>query len=420
MDIEAHSQEPIINTVEVVNGAQFRDAVLSRRVQPLLTATTLYELYERLDPVAHSLSVLGDVRYRLDTVESSTNVVPRAVKTQVILSNTQPVSPTVFQFVSNNDIAGLSGQQIFHNRLGFGEQVELAGRVYSNPAALGSGSVTTSVPMPLGASKLAVQGFFFNQDRPWGGYALASHGLSAKITSNLSKSLTADLGIEAVSRHVHSMGDAASDTVRAAAGANSVKVSALAGLQHIGSNYKLNAVTEFAGKPGDSAYTKIFGSFNVFEKLCKSGALVADFGVSAGFMKGEARIFDNFVLGGVKDVYGVALNSMGPKDGQDFIGGQAFYQGRGTLTAKVPGKPFSPLRLTALLSTGSLQSNCGKTFQDNLNNLAKSSPVVSAAVGLTYNTDAATCEMLYVVPLKTNHGDVTREGFHLGVQLTFA
>ncbi|KAK5740689.1 hypothetical protein LTR17_004494 [Elasticomyces elasticus] len=259
-------------------------------------------------------------------------------------------------------------------------------------------------------------------------------------------------------RQVTGLAEKASPTVRADAG-DSFKSS----LSHTWTNdtrdlpmlpsrgYLLKTVTELAGF-GPLAGDVGFGKFQ-FESQAAVPVPIpgipGDSGVSftAGLRGGllypltpgapsqhmQSRLNDRFQLGGPSDVRGFRLSGLGPRDGQDAVGGDVFAAGGASLLMPLPrvGKD-TPLRLQAFINGGRLLAlKSGESGSNvdgaaatgsvmaTLGELTKELPSAAAGVGLVYAHPAARFELNFSLPLVVRKGEEGRKGLSFGVGIDF-
>lgn len=162
----------------------------------------------------------------------------------------------------------------------------------------------------------------------------------------------------------------------------------------------------------------------------------------------QSRVNDRFFLGGPTDVRGFRYSGLGPRDGNDSVGGDIFAAGGVGLLMPFPrvGKD-KPLRLQAFINGGRLlalqdvpgrssdekssgdSSNnlgAGMTSQDVANSvrgtlaeLGNGLPSMAAGIGLVYALPVARFELNFSLPLVMRRGEEARKGLSLGVGLTF-
>ncbi|KAK5108355.1 hypothetical protein LTR62_008385 [Meristemomyces frigidus] len=218
------------------------------------------------------------------------------------------------------------------------------------------------------------------------------------------------------------------------------------------SGYLLKTVTELAGLGplrGDVAFGKFQFDSQAAIPIPIPG-LEGDSGVSftAGLRGGimyplapggqlqstNSRINDRFQLGGPTDVRGFRLAGLGPRDGQDALGGDVFAAGGASLLLPLPrvGKE-TPLRLQAFINGGRLlalkdsgSDGSGRSLNQSdgdlmgtIGKLTKELPSAAAGVGLVYAHPAARFELNFSLPLVVRKGEEGRKGLSFGVGIDF-
>lgn len=141
----------------------------------------------------------------------------------------------------------------------------------------------------------------------------------------------------------------------------------------------------------------------------------------------QSRLNDRFQLGGPTDVRGFRLAGLGPRDGQDAVGGEVFTAGGASLLFPLPrvGKE-TPLRLQAFVNGGRLltlkESPSGSAVDgvtSTLSELTKQLPSAAAGLGLVYAHPAARFEVNFSLPLVIRKGEEGRKGISFGVGIEF-
>ncbi|KAF2718188.1 hypothetical protein K431DRAFT_253950 [Polychaeton citri CBS 116435] len=149
----------------------------------------------------------------------------------------------------------------------------------------------------------------------------------------------------------------------------------------------------------------------------------------------QSRINDRFQLGGPTDVRGFRLSGLGPRDGQDAVGGDVYAAGGASLLLPLPrlGKE-TPLRFQAFVNAGRLlalkdvrqdkeqpmtSSEVKNSVSRTVNELTNGLPSCAAGVGLVYAHPAARFELNFSLPLVLRKGEEGRKGVSFGVGLSF-
>ncbi|KAI9845039.1 MAG: hypothetical protein M1838_001919 [Thelocarpon superellum] len=146
-----------------------------------------------------------------------------------------------------------------------------------------------------------------------------------------------------------------------------------------------------------------------------------------------SHINDRFLLGGPTDVRGFRISGLGPRDGQDSVGGDVYAAGSANLLFPLPRvSPDSPLRLQAFVNGGRLLAldapakegkldgeAVQKSASSTVAELANGLPSMSAGVGLVYAHPVARFELNFSLPLVIRQGEEGRKGLQFGVGINF-
>lgn len=151
-------------------------------------------------------------------------------------------------------------------------------------------------------------------------------------------------------------------------------------------------------------------------------------------------INDRFQLGGPTDVRGFKIGGLGPRDGNDSVGGDAFAAGSVNLLLPFPrAGADSPLRLQLFANGGRLvalehkasareKESKGlamspkavrKGMTRTLGELVNGLPSVAAGFGLVYAHPVARFELNFSLPLVMRRGEQGRKGLSVGVGINF-
>lgn len=136
-----------------------------------------------------------------------------------------------------------------------------------------------------------------------------------------------------------------------------------------------------------------------------------------------SRINDRFQLGGPTDVRGFRLGGLGPRDGNDAVGGDLYAAGSANLLMPLPrAGPEKPFRFQFFLNGGRLlalkQSGSEKDGMDaasvrqsvssTIAELGNGLPSMAAGFGLVYGHPVARFELNFSLPLVVRKGGTSR------------
>lgn len=256
-----------------------------------------------------------------------------------------------------------------------------------------------------------------------------------------------DISYSYIIRNLVNLSENASPTVRLSAG-ETIK-SALTHtmtidtrdhplLPHFGSFFK--AVGELAGLGTGVSHLKYEVDFQTAQTVAATTKFPVTFtgGVRAGLLYPLAPSLlststekdaqpsllpDRFQQGGPTTVRGFRENGLGPRDGNDSIGGDAYVTAGASALFPLPnvGKE-RPVRFQAWVNSGRLvalqQPGLGG-IQDAVKEMADGIMSTSAGVGLVYAHPAARFELNVGLPLVLRKGEKARKGLQFGVGLSF-
>lgn len=159
--------------------------------------------------------------------------------------------------------------------------------------------------------------------------------------------------------------------------------------------------------------------------------------------KGEvipSLINDRFQLGGPTDVRGFKIGGLGPRDGNDSVGGDVFAAGSVNMLFPLPRTGVdSPLRFQIFanggrlipleskkgareteskglaMTGGQVRNGMVRAFSELTNGL----PSVAAGFGLVYAHPVARFELNFSLPLVIRRGEQARKGLSVGVGINF-
>ncbi|KAK0492788.1 surface antigen-domain-containing protein [Armillaria luteobubalina] len=177
---------------------------------------------------------------------------------------------------------------------------------------------------------------------------------------------------------------------------------------------------EVAGLGGDASFYKAEADTQVSRSLLSG--VSASFALRSGLMFGISRptIFsDRFQLGGPMSVRAFKPNGLGPRDGQDSLGGDMYWSAGVSVVSNLPLKPDWPLKTHAWINAGRLDNmDKSRSVMENVKD-AITRPSISAGVGLIYRFDPVRVEVNFGLPLVANKSDGLRRGIQVGIGLEF-
>ena len=298
--------------------------------------------------------------------------------------------------------------------------------------------------------------------KPWASHEEVLRGGSTRLLWQTSPGHRHEFAYSGFWRQVTALAEKASPTVRTDAG-DSFKSS----LTHTWSNdtrdipmlpsrgYLFKTVSELAGVgplKGDVAFGKfemdsqaavpiplpgIKGETGISFTAGLRGGLLYPLSLYGESSPTQSTINDRFQLGGPTDVRGFRLSGLGPRDGQDAVGGDVYAAGGASLLLPLPrvGKD-TPLRFQAFINGGRLlalkdarqgeardqpmsSGDVAGSVTQAVTDLASALPSCAAGFGLVYAHPAARFEVNFSLPLVIRKGEEGRKGVSFGVGLSF-
>ncbi|KAL8710196.1 MAG: hypothetical protein Q9225_007327 [Loekoesia sp. 1 TL-2023] len=144
-----------------------------------------------------------------------------------------------------------------------------------------------------------------------------------------------------------------------------------------------------------------------------------------------SRINDRFQLGGPTDVRGFRLGGLGPRDGDDAVGGDVYAAGSANLLMPLPRLgPEKPFRIQAFINGGRLlalkqaekkdmdPASVSQSVSSTIAELGNGLPSVAAGIGLVYGHPVARFELNFSLPLVIRKGEDARKGLQFGLGIS--
>lgn len=359
------------------------------------------------------------------------------------------------------------GSLLLRNVLGGAEMLSLNAKTGTRTRSAYSADLSAPV-MSDPDKTITLEGIATATDKPWASHEEAVKGGALRYTWIDSQRDKYSVEYGAAWRQVTGLGAGASPSVRGDAG-DSIKSAIKTTFyrerrdnpQLPQSGYMVRSSWELAGVGplrGDVAFSKndveVGGALPIPLPGVEGRTGIS---VGGGFRMGllmpmapgfnqsanalPSRINDRFQLGGPTDVRGFKLGGIGPHDGQDSVGGDAFAAGSVNMLLPLPYKgPDSSLRfqlfanggrLVALKDTrgGSRGEKAGSASLDSravhegmlsaVKDLFNGVPSMAAGVGLVYAHPVARFELNFSLPLVLRRGELGTKGLQLGVGINF-
>lgn len=358
------------------------------------------------------------------------------------------------------------GSLLWRNMFGGAEMLSLNARTGTRTRSAYSANLSAPV-LSNPDMRISLEGLASAVEKPWASHEEVVKGGSLRYTWLNAQRDTYAVEYSGAWRQITGLGAGASRTVRGDAG-DSIKSAIKTTFyrerrdnpQLPQSGYMVRSDWELAGigpLGGDVAFSKsnleVGGAIPVpFPGVSGRTGISIGGGLRMGMLwpmaqgfdiGGKAlpsRINDRFQLGGPTDVRGFKLGGLGPHDGQDAVGGDAFVAGSVNMLLPVPYKgPDSGLRFQLFANGGRLvalrdkgkgrESTSGpggldaKTVRDGMlgavGDLVSGVPSMAAGVGLVYAHPVARFELNFSLPLVLRRGEIGTKGLQLGVGINF-
>lgn len=455
-----------VQSVEVQGASQLRTSFLRAQTADIFDQQhTLPSLLSALEASALRLNRLGiykDAKFSIELADSLPGTEagktlaagkPLDLKATLSGSRTCP-TPISIKTIVQDDLAGVSAIGAFTNLFGGAEKLTVSVAQDTSAVsarALKNWYVDLSAPIQANPDLQAhFAAFGQNKDNFWASHRSALQGVTAKVVNASAQYPGSffEAGIEAVQRSVTSVGDDASESVKALDQTENNKASIFTRVAvdrrdnpiYPTTGYTFDLQSELAGVIGgnalksDVSHLKSVGTASIHKSLDpKNNNLVFSASVGSGLLwtynnNRTSSIHDRFFLGGKASglnafLYGYKANALGPQDGSDRVGGDAFTLGNISLTGKLPHlastHPLSPLRFLVFFSGASLSSVTSETssFKEAL--LGSTEPSTCAGAGLLYKAYGADLELVYGVPLHSSRPEDnwTKRGVQVSVGL---
>ncbi|KAI1432532.1 outer membrane protein, OMP85 family [Xylaria sp. CBS 124048] len=313
--------------------------------------------------------------------------------------------------------------------------------------------------------RLSIDGLASSTHKPWASHEEVLKGSGLKLNWARENGDRFQLGYSGTWRQLTGLSATASPTIRGDAG-DSVKSAISYSFQRERrdnpmlpqNGYMIKSTTELAGwgfLGGDVGFSKTeieaTGAIPVpIPGLKGPSGISIGCGLRAGLLYPlplsfgldgalPSRVNDRFTLGGPTDVRGFSLGGLGPRDGTDALGGDAFIASGVNMLIPFPRtSPDSPFRIqlfanggrsVAMKNTGKRRdaaSGQGMTAASVLDGMLSATkeagtglPSISAGFGVVYAHSVARFELNFSLPLVTRMGEESRKGLQVGIGINF-
>ncbi|KAF9041211.1 surface antigen-domain-containing protein [Panaeolus papilionaceus] len=261
----------------------------------------------------------------------------------------------------------------------------------------------------------------------------AIKGVRAVIRNATPGGVSHELAYDAVLRHIHRLTSGASIGIRTQAGP-SLKSSLSHTLLYDTRDDKITGTrgvyfklfNELAGLgPLGGDERARFWKSEVEGAVSRSIGRGVALGVTAkaGYLhsfanEGTTLFSDRFQLGGPTSVRGFKMNGMGPRSGEDSLGGEVYYSAGLSVVGDIPTKEHWPVKLHGWMNAGRLDT-IGPGAPKPTPKSLLTQPSISAGLGLIYRFDPIRVEVNFGVPLAMSRGEAGRRGVQVGMGLEF-
>ncbi|KAI9839797.1 MAG: hypothetical protein M1837_001996 [Sclerophora amabilis] len=465
--IDSNSTLPVtISSIHVLGASHTRKGFLERIFNPLLDANQHgpYTLSEALKEISASANKL----HKFDIFHAPISLfIDKTDPTEV---SSTPTDFSVFLSVreksrlllkTGTDLGNAEGSAygnlLWRNVFGGAESLNINGSLGTRTRSAYSVGFDTPI-LSNPDLRWEIGGLASSTQKTWAGHEEVLKGAGSKIRWTSSRGSRHELGYSGLWRQITGLAEKASPTVRADAGDSFKSSVAHTWISDRRDNpllpskgYIMKTVSEIAGKgplKGDVAFWKsevesqaslpipipgIKGESGVTFTSGLRAGLLYPLTLSGQTQPEQSCINDRFQLGGPTDVRGFRLSGLGPRDGQDAVGGDIFAAGGASLLVPVPRVGADkPLRFQAFVNGGRLlalkdAATTGKTDSQTIKDsvistiaeLGNGLPSSAAGFGLVYAHPVARFELNFSLPLVVRKGEEGRKGLSFGVGINF-
>ncbi|KAK4055453.1 hypothetical protein OIO90_003291 [Microbotryomycetes sp. JL221] len=430
-----------LHAVRVVGAKSTRQGFLSKLIKPTLdltnasnddgqpTAQTLGSLLRETRQLGHRFGQFDIFRDVQAGLEPSSSMLASADDIDIVMRVQEAPKYFIRTATDVGDGEGsATGTAKIRNAFGGAETIE--GNVSFGTRTKNAFQLRFDTPVngdPLTRVDLSL--FSSHRDLTYfAGCFERARGFEARLRT-LSRFGLHELAYDAVLRQVGEVAPSASLSIREAAG-DSVK-SAMShtwtrdtrdDLMTATRGSLIKARQELAGLGGDVHFIKADNEFAISRELSPGTTL--SFGAKSGVLlplAGQSSSFiDRFHLGGPTSVRQFRPNAMGPRDNNDYTGGDLFWAAGVSVLAPFPRKTEWPLKLHAFLNSGRLVrwAQTESSMSDTAKALCRH-PSVTVGAGLMYRHSLVRVEANVGVPVAATAQEGTVKGLQFGLGLSF-
>ncbi|ORZ26300.1 surface antigen-domain-containing protein [Lobosporangium transversale] len=184
----------------------------------------------------------------------------------------------------------------------------------------------------------------------------------------------------------------------------------------------VRVIQEYAGLGGDVNHLRQ----EVEAQIARSNdaGYILSATVKSGYLHSlngkKSKISDRFFLGGPMSVRGFKSNGLGPREGDDSLGGDAYVSAGVSLLTPFPGLTTrDSFKAHVFANAGTLVSvEPGQSAMKTVNDLTKI-PSVSVGAGIVYRHPQVRIELNFALPLIATKSDAISRGWQLGLGINF-
>ncbi|KAG0262694.1 hypothetical protein DFQ27_002213 [Actinomortierella ambigua] len=192
----------------------------------------------------------------------------------------------------------------------------------------------------------------------------------------------------------------------------------------------LRVFQEYAGLGGDVEHLRHEVEGQVVRSNARGYILSAT--MNAGYLHSlngkPSKLSDRFFLGGPMSVRGFKSFGLGPRDGGDSLGGDAYVSAGVSLLTPFPGFPapdasvkghlFANAGSLVAVTPSSSTTTAATTMRRTAEDLTKT-PSVSVGAGVVYRHPQVRIELNFAVPLVASQSDAVSRGWQFGLGIRF-